>query len=231
MSSLTEIVDSPWGKQIMLSHDHNAQRRRDGLWGHDGEIVLVREWLRKEKDPIFYDVGAHTGLFSLAVRDLCKYVFAWEPQRFVFNILTGNIALNSILNIFAFWAALGNEIKPIPMPTYDYEKSSNFGGIEFGKRYEPKGGSVGQSPSAWNGEYVMMKKLDSYSFTGATVIKIDAEGMEVEVLEGAKDILISYHPKLLIEHVKVGADTLENYLRDRGYRNFMDLGGDLACEP
>src|SRR5262252_4244892 len=147
--SLTEIVKAPYGiygMMIVLSHDDNTARWRHGDFDQVREIGVMRQWLKEATNPVFLDVGAHAGLFCFGLQDLCYTVHAWEPQRIVFNILAGNIALNSWMNVWPHWEALGDHCGQIPMPTYDYTKTSNFGGIEFGEKFQPHGGIVGQEP-------------------------------------------------------------------------------------
>jgi hypothetical protein len=76
---------------------------------------------------------------------------------------------------------------------------------------------------------VPVRTLDSYNFPCVDVMKIDAEGMELPVLRGGAATIQRHHPKILIEHVKVGIDNLTKQLEAFGYDHFEDLGGDLAA--
>lgn len=55
-------------------------------------------------------------------------------------------------------------------------------------------------------------RLDDMDFNKVNWIKIDVEGFELKVLEGAKDMLKRFHPKLIIEnHSKV--DHIKPYMK------------------
>ena len=225
---ITEVIETPRGQMLNLHHDHNSPRRRAGDLGHDREISQVRDWLSQIASPVFLDVGAHNGLFCVNVQDLCSRIYAWEPQRIVFNLLAGTIALNSWTHVWAYWGALGASSGEIPIPSYNYSQGANFGGIELGCP-SSGGDGVGQSRAEWNGETAPLRTLDSYNFQQADVIKIDVEGMEMDALRGGVETILRLRPRLLIEHSKVGIGLLQDWLRDYGYR-CADLGGDLACE-
>lgn len=227
MTELVEIVETAKGPWLCLRSDHNAQSRRSGNLGHEQEINWLREVLSGISQPVFLDIGAHNGLFSLQLHDLCRQIYAWEPQRIVFNLLAGTVALNSWTNVFVHNEALGDADGMIPVPTYDYSEPANFGGVWFGELDAPKQ-NVGQERKAWNGDLAPIKRLDSYTFPKVDAIKIDVEGMEMDVLRGGSDTIRKFHPAILIEHCVTGIGVLSGWLEAEGY-TCCDLGGDLAC--
>jgi hypothetical protein len=54
-------------------------------------------------------------------------------------------------------------------------------------------------------------------------IKIDVEGMEEEVLEGAKESIMKNHPIMLIETIKSNKNNINKFLEIKGYK-FLEVG-------
>ena len=63
--------------------------------------------------------------------------------------------------------------------------------------------------------------LDSQNFKRVDFIKIDVEGMELEVLNGASKILKRSRPVMLIEQIKTDTNQLEQFLKDAGYQHYL----------
>lgn len=116
------------------------------------------------------NLGAHTlGLAQLAGPN--GRVYAFEPQRLMFQTLLGNAALNSLTNIYGFQKALSNAPGKLLVPLQDCEKEVNWGGLALG--------------SCSEGEEVEVITIDSLKLSACDFIKVDVEGMELPVLQGA----------------------------------------------
>jgi hypothetical protein len=70
--------------------------------------------------------------------------------------------------------------------------------------------------------------VDSLGLTRLDFIKIDVEGMEEEVLAGARKTIAACHPVLLIEWIKSPKQQLRQSLEDLGYSVF-ELGINLLA--
>ncbi len=117
------------------------------------------------------NIGAHTvELARLAGRD--GEVHAFEPQRIVFQALCANLALNQCTNVFARQAAVGENAGTITVPPLDPAVRNNFGGVSL------QGVTFGES--------VPLVTLDSLDLPACQLLKVDVEGMEVEVLKGSE---------------------------------------------
>lgn len=150
------------------------------------------------------NIGAHTVYFAKIVGPLGQ-VLAFEPQRILFQMLCGNIALNRYDNVVAVNVALGSELGAAVVPKIDYEKGGNFGGMSLG---EGKGG-----------EEVPVKTLDSYDLPSCHLIKIDVEGMEQAVLKGAEVLLQKHRPLLYVENDRAEKSSeLIQWLLAKAYR-------------
>lgn len=157
------------------------------------------------------NIGTHTQVFSHMVGDNGK-VFAFEPQRVVFQTLNANIALNSMTNVYTFQNALGSKKKEIFIPSINYEKNNNFGGISIDGFEE--------------GESVNQLTLDSFikRFDSVKLVKIDVEGMESEVINGAKRFIKKFKPFLYIENDRQEkSKELIELVQSLGYKLYWHL--------
>jgi hypothetical protein len=71
-------------------------------------------------------------------------------------------------------------------------------------------------------------KLGTLNLPRVDLIKIDVEGMEMEALEGARQMIETSRPVLLIESIKVDRDALRAWLQDCGYR-LIDAGINILA--
>ena len=118
------------------------------------------------------NIGAHTvELARLAGPE--GEVHAFEPQRIVFQTLCANLALESMTNVFARQAAVGVKAGTIPSRTRP------------GPGKFRRGNAAGRDA----GESVPLVTLDSLDLPACHFLKVDVEGMEVDVLKGAEQLI------------------------------------------
>lgn len=172
----------------------------------EGEVDIFRSILTPEDMVI--EVGANMGAHTLALASLCKVVVAFEPQRLMFQILAGNLALNSVDNVLAIPQAVGDKDDSILIPTLDPTLSNNFGGLSV------KGLD--------KGEPVQQVTIDGFGFTRVDLIKIDCEGMEADVLQGARETIKNCQPWIYLEF-ESNRQVLLNLIEEMGYRVLRHL--------
>ena len=177
----------------------------------EGEVALFRQIVRPGQTvlDVGANIGAHTLFFGHAVGRRGR-VYAFEPQRIIHGLLCTNVALNDMTNIYPMHAAVGRENGTISVPHIDYGVSGNFGGLSLAER-----------PA---GEGVPLVTIDGLGLAACHFIKIDVEGMEYEVLEGAKQTIGRYRPYLYAENNRRDkSPALIKALLDLGYRLYWHL--------
>jgi FkbM family methyltransferase len=171
----------------------------------EGEVEIFRSALRP--GDVALDIGANLGAHTIPLARLVGptgFVFAFEPQRILFNILCGNVALNELINVKAFPMALGRAPGQTRVMPLDYGVPNNFGGVSLGGA---------------EGEVVPVAALDQLGLPKVRFIKIDVEGMELDVLLGAKALLARDRPILYVENDRLEkSEALVMQLLADGYR-------------
>jgi FkbM family methyltransferase len=145
-------------------------------------------------------------------------------------MLAGSVVLNGWQNIWVHHVALGNANGgAIEIPQFDYNQTLSWGSVEFGPDQIESIGQVRQHDTS-AAEFVDVRALDSYEFDRIDVMKIDVEGMELAVLDGAYATIQRCRPAILAEHLKTGREPLQARLEKFGYR-CQDIGMDFLCTP
>lgn len=137
-------------------------------------------WDIKENDVVF-DVGSSYGSYSLSACALGAIVYAFEPEKLVFDDLVSNIKINNWQNkCFA----------------YNFGLHSSENDIDFAKQ-------APHWPQFAISSLYKMRTLDDIAAEQKNSkldwIKIDVEGAEEHVILGGKNTIQKFHPKLIIE--------------------------------
>jgi len=173
---------------------------------------MVIEALTAASTGFFIDAGANIGLFSIVAAKLnpLLQVVAFEPNPRMFAFLSEHIHLNGLSTLRAEPCALSNRdgetrlfLSPSDMSASllpDFQKDSN-----------PASGALP----------VKIMTLDSYvrrmGVSGSLVLKVDVEGHEKEVLEGAMSSIAKLKPDIVIEVLKDFDHPSLDKLRNLGY--------------
>jgi FkbM family methyltransferase len=136
------------------------------------------------KDRVSLDVGANKGVYTWFLARLSRHVHAFEPNPKLFRILKAGAAANVTAHALALSNVSGSAELRIPRGNRGY---SNQGGtlIELQRDH-----AVVSVPT---------RRLDDLDIADIGFIKIDVEGFELKVLEGARQTLQRDRPRLLVE--------------------------------
>lgn len=150
------------------------------------EAVLFKSLLRE--GAVVLDIGAHIGPHTLVLAGTVGRrgaVLAFEPQRVLFQMLCANTALNNHTHVYCYHAAVGSHNGSLFVPELDYTAENNFAGLSLGGHRQ--------------GEKVSLMTVDDLALQRCDFMKIDVEGMELDVLQGAEKTIERFKPVLYVE--------------------------------
>ncbi|HEX3367161.1 FkbM family methyltransferase [Phenylobacterium sp.] len=161
------------------------------------------------------EVGANIGTHSVPLARACAPgpLYLFEPQQRVFQILCANLALNGVENAIAYPEACTDTEGYLIVPTIDYARAGNFGGVAM----QAEGAGVA-------GLRTRAVALDSLELAACHVIKIDVEGFEAQVLRGAARTIARCRPILYVENDRLDRqEALARQVAEMGYRLYWHL--------
>jgi FkbM family methyltransferase len=156
------------------------------------------------------EVGANIGAHTVAMARACRpgVLYAFEPQRRIFQILCANLVLNDIDNVVALPEACGMEPGEATIPPLDYAGADNFGGVSL-------------APAGQAGETVRVVRLDDLNLPSLGLLKVDVEGLEIDVLGGAVATIARLRPVLYVENDRAqNQRTLITLIHNLGYQMY-----------
>jgi len=135
-------------------------------------------WIERIASPeaVFYDIGANIGAYSLIAASLGARVVAFEPMPENLRSLHENVGIN----------ALEGRITAAP-----FVVGARAGIISFQVPDQSSGASWGfrEGSASPHGQVFLTLSLDSsiplFGFALPTALKVDVDGGEIEVLQGA----------------------------------------------
>lgn len=190
-----------------------------------GLALAMLDLLRRYRGEgvVAIDGGANIGVHSL---EWARHMFGWgevfsfEAQEAIFYALAGNLALNNCFNAHARLSALGSACRNILIPIPDYYRPASFGSLELREGITSE--SIGQPVSYKKDDCasVPMVTIDSLSLERLDFLKLDVEGMEVEVLEGARKSISAHRPVIVAEVIKTDRVEMFSILSEFDYEIF-----------
>lgn len=158
-----------------------------------------------KKNAVILDIGANIGNHSVywAVRSDAKKIYSFEPVEDFFKILKRNVEINQVNNkVKIFNVGLSDQKINGSISHYD---PTNIGGTAIKQDL--------------NGN-LALDKLDNIKIEEDTIdfVKIDVEGHEFQVLQGAEKTLKKYKPTIFIEIFPENKQKVHKFLTDLGYR-------------
>jgi FkbM family methyltransferase len=180
----------------------------DGRYYERNVEYWFRHAVAERSAPVVYDVGANCGYYVLVAAERARRVYAFEPASPSRRLLTGTVVRNKLDNVEILPCAVGEG--PDNASITLYNSSGNNGIVARNSESIKHLEVIGQ-------EQVPVVTLDSLMADQALlppdVIKMDIEGSELAALRGAREVLRTYHPLLIVEHDEAIA-------RDAGYSLF-----------
>jgi len=157
------------------------------------EIFFLRDAMvaLNPTSGVFVDVGAHVGQHAMFLSGSAEQVIAFEPYPPVLKRLQHLVELNALHNVVIRPVGLGAEDAELPFFAPD-------GGAEAT-------GSFVQEFSDDNTPYETLPirvgdaELNALGISSSTLIKVDVEGFERDVLKGLRKTLNTQRPVVMME--------------------------------
>jgi len=160
-------------------------------------MALTNVWMIDEYDvedfeintnDIVIDIGAHIGLFSLLVSQLCKTgkILSFEPVRENFDLLVSNLKLNHVENVLPFNIAV----------------SKNSGRLDLFLNNDQSAHSIfSKSSESINVESTSLQKIfEEHKISSCKLLKLDCEGAEYEIIDSLPSEYLDKIQNMVIEY-------------------------------
>lgn len=209
---------------MQLEHTQTRYHRNFAYWKND-EVIGKNlreygEYQQKEidlligllnsvnsKQKVVWDIGANIGVHTSAFSKHSAFVCSWEANPQNFKLLRMNTQGKLAPNVKVHNVAISNGKKDtIQIQDFDQSKSSNKGELSIVEK---------------GGVEISARSIDSYmmNYPLPSLIKIDVEGHELEVLQGALVMLKTVKPILYFETADKGSYAEHiKFLKDLDYR-------------
>ena len=179
------------------------------FWRNKYEHLSLSIWYdMTRQDGYFFDVGAHTGIYSIIgnINKKENDIISIEAFFINFSRMLSNLKINNITTKNCFLAAASNT-----------EGNDKFL-VQTPLNYHAAGGKISKS-----GNFSVNKnKIDNFKLEKKVRgIKIDTEGHEFEVLKGAKNIISDNKPDIIFEINESCFDSCIDLLKGSGYNFYF----------
>ncbi|KAF4669969.1 hypothetical protein FOL47_002304 [Perkinsus chesapeaki] len=148
------------------------------------------------------EIGANVGAYSIPLAEKLGpsgQLHCFEPFRYMYQILTANVVLNGLSNVYTYNVGIGEDgperIVQVQAPSLS--RISNLGAMRISQQQAEEVALV-----AYSGvENITIRSLDSFSFSRKIdLLKIDVEGMEHLVAMGARETIKRDRPLIYAEN-------------------------------
>jgi FkbM family methyltransferase len=235
------LITNKIGRQMWVwdSDSFYTQRLKAGPYQKQN-LIHLRELCPNPRKIL--DIGMNIGMNTWEYATFAKEVHGFEPVPGTYQVALDNIALNKNhqdpnlgwwKNPDKSWASLA---VTGAINTYNVALGPVAGSVEMhikkndghnrvaNDNYTKLNGKPVKVNTGYQRVQVPQHTLDSYNFTDVDIIKIDVEGYELQVLEGAVNTIAQNRPIVQIECVEIQPrafgktiDDLMDYFTSKNY--------------
>ncbi len=160
----------------------------------DFEKDIVSKTEKIIKDGNIFDIGGHFGFYALLFSKLLNKgeVYTFEPNPYCYDQLIKNIKINNLEDkIKAFNFGISDQESSLEMMVVSDNLARSTCDQEMKEHYKEKKNIEMKN--------VTVKNLDNLGLPAPSLIKVDVEGMELEVVKGCYGSIKENLPDLIIE--------------------------------
>jgi len=196
----SSIFESEYqGKLILELSEHIDYRIF--MQGYFDNFILENFILNKHKQIVLIDVGANIGAISISAALQGVKVIAFEPNPIICEKFLANINANPFINnVILNQIALGSQSQANSGMIDLYVQPENSGSSSIFKDWNQgrKVPKIFQTRITTIDDYVEHNSL-VHQHCQEWILKIDVEGMELDVLSGARKFLTDFYPIIIME--------------------------------
>ena len=190
------------------------------LSNNEYELAVLKGFCNPKKD--FIDVGGLKGIYAFQLAPFCSTVHFFEPQKICIREAK-SVSRKFIKNIRFYNCALDSNSN---FRTFGVNLVSN--GLSKIESIDPKQRFHLQT-MIWR-KVIETRSLDSFFLNNVGIVKIDVEGHELMVLEGAFETIAKNRPVVLVEserrHNSDSPEKVFQFFENLNYSGFFFVEGN-----
>lgn len=181
------------------------------------ELKLLKDLVDPEKNSI--DIGANKGIYAYFLSQLSRHVFAYEPNPELAEFLVKAVGSKVSVYPIALSNQEGTATLTVPIvDTFEYDQLGSLKQQDLSEKMKTF--------------TVPLKRLDDQEHSNVGFVKIDVEGHEEAVIDGAIDLITKQRPILMVEieqkhHSDQDITDIFSKILTLGYEGFFFLNGTL----
>lgn len=194
--------------------------REARFYGRYGEVELHLLEFLCQGDADAIDIGANDGSYVHYMRRYSRHVVAFEPMPVLAQALHRKFAQGVTINEIALSDRSGTV--ELRMPVVDGVVVTGCSTVSA---------DASATYPGYRGVDVPMDRLDNVYSGHAAIMKIDVEGHELSVLQGAVETIRRCRPRVLVELLETLApgciEKARQFFEQLGYRGYFVHQGQL----
>lgn len=181
-------------------------------------------------NAVIVDGGTNAGFFTIPVANYTKgrqtRIISFEPQRQLFQAVSGSLALNGYDHVYLHNCGLGSEPGIAQLPKIDYSVVQDFGTVQLTDK------TTVEEDGWMNDRVVDITSIDAMVLPRLDFFKLDVEGYEVPALTGAIDTIQKHRPWIWVEYFITGAEPIKQALDSLDdYAFYIVDYQNMLCAP
>jgi len=193
------LHDGPFGRFLLRSPDVISDHvTRGEFW--DAHLQPIIEQTGRP-DACAIDAGAYLGFHSVYMSRYFGTVYSFEPQVEIYRMLCANLLLNNCHNVIATNGALYDVEGQMRMaPPAVQEISVPRDGTQ--PAYDAIGNAAAlmfELAPAPDEQSVPCRTIDGMGLTTLALLKVDAQGSDLHILQGARATIARCRPAIVAE--------------------------------
>lgn len=233
--SIIKTSNNIYGVEITSYDDYIYKHsvKINKMWDED----IVNEILNNYKEGTdILDIGANIGLVTLGIIKKAKEknitlnnIHCFECDTQLFNFLANNVSSFNNINLYPFAVAHKELLCNLSKLSHNEGCNHIYSTIDEieKKDYDYSSIILQSAHQKRNNLFILGTSLDNiqYNFKNKiSVIKIDVEGFEVNVLNGAKKVILEHRPVIIIEiYKKINFESVLKFFEEIKYSKYKKV--------